>query len=1050
MRFQLGLLAIAVLPRLLTAQGVTTAAIQGRIVGADASPIAGASVRVINTLNGRRWEITTPSSGRYALEDVTIGGPYRIEVRAFGFAAEARDGIVLALGQRVIADFALQPAPIQLSPVTVTATASPVLNPSRTGPTEVISAAKISALPNLGRELVSLTLLSPQVAVSPSARFANEAITVAGQSRQLNGLQVDGGVNHDLYTGRTQPGLQTWPRPISLEAVEEIQVLVAPFDVRYGSFGGGLVNAVTRSGTNQLHGSAFGFLSDAALVGRNATGAAVGDFTASEFGGSIGGPIVRDRVHYFLSGYIYRRTIADTGPLVTDTAGGADLARVGIRYTSATRFQDILRNSYGLDPGMLGPYEGRAPAADVFGKTTVQLGTNSHLQLSHHYTDGERRTFIARQFGTYFLSSVGLRAPATRNASRLIWTSLLGGRWSNELIASYLRSSDACRPNVPYGLIRVRADQGMLVAGTGVQCPSWFAQGAFEVTENLTVGLGRHLLTLGAHAAALRFEDTQLTGGAGLWDFRNLDSLEAGRAFHYELTLPAPSRGRGIEFRAREIGLYAQDRWRPTRTLTLTAGLRIDVPFLPDAVPTNESLKATLGVDTGQLPSGSLLWSPRFGVNYDVRAEGRTFVRGGIGLFSGRPPYAWVASSYRDNGLQELFLSCDGAAVPQFDPVNQPTTCEGGAGPTQRLSFFDRDVRLPQRLKASLGVDHRLPADIVGTVDLLYTRARHQVYFSDANLLSPIGAAEGEGNRPLYGTISAAGFATPARRAALGQVVRASNRSGDHSTSVAVQLRRSFADRAEVSALYARTRSRDRMSVVNLLARPNLETTPLDGTLEDRRLRTSFFEIPQRVEANAALRLPYRVRLSLRYAGASGTPYTYTVRGDANADGIGGGTMTNDIVYVPRNRADISIDGNGPAAGFGTLAQQDSVYDNIIDPFIQREPCLRRQRGRILERNSCRNPWFGTLNARVTKAFPVVADQSLELTADVYNLFNLLNRDWGQYRVTTLEPGVPMLSLVGYDASAGRGIYRPQLPGFRQIQDFASRWQMELGVRYVF
>lgn len=1056
MRFPLGLLALAVWPQVLTAQGLTTAAIQGSVVDSGGSPIAGASVRVINTSNGRRWEITTPSSGRYALDGVAIGGPYRIEVRALGFVPEVRDGIVLALGQRVVSDFALQAAAVQLSPVTVTAAANPVLNPGRTGPAEVISAAKISELPNFGRDLVTLTLQSPQVAISPSVRFANEAVTIAGQSRQLNSFQVDGGVNYDLYTGRTQPGLQTWPRPISLETLEDIQVLVAPFDVRYGGFAGGLVNAVTKSGTNEIRGSMFGFLSNEALVGRNATGTTLGDFTAFEFGGSIGGPIVRDRMHYFFSADVYRRTIADAGPLITDTAAGADLARVGIRYSSATRFQDILRNTYALDPGTLGPYEGRAPAVDVFGKATAQLGTNSHLELSHHYTDGERRTFIVREFGVYRLSSVGQRVPATRNATRLVWSSVLGGRWSNELIASYLRSSDACLPNASYPLIRVRAvEGGMLVAGTNVTCPSSTAQGAFEITENITVGFAGHLFTLGAHAAALRFEDTQLQSGAGLWDFRHLDSLEAGRASHYERTLPGQARGHGIEFRAREIGLYVQDRWNPTRDVTLTAGLRFDVSFLPDAVSTNDELKSALGVDTGRLPSGRPLWSPRVGVNYDVRGDGRTFLRGGIGLFSGRLAYSWVASSYRDNGLQELFLSCDGAAVPQFDPISQPTSCGNGAGPTQRLSFFDRNVRFPQSLKASVGVDHRLPGDIVGTLDLIYTRAQHQLYFSDANLLSPMGAAHGEGNRPLYGTISAAGFATTARRTApgptaLGQVVRASDRSGDHSSSVAVQLRRRIADRGEVSALYARTRARDRMSVINFLSRPNLEATPLDGTLEDRRLTTALFEIPHRVEASASLRLPYRVRLSLRYAGASGTPYTYTVRGDANADGIGVGGMTNDIVYVPRNRADISIDANGTAAGFGTVAQQDSVYDNIIDPLIEREPCLRRQRGRLLERNSCRNPWFGTLNARVTKALRTVPGQSLELTADVYNVLNLLSRDWGQHRVTTLDGSLPMLFLAGYDASTGRGIYRPQLPGFRQIQDLASRWQVELGVRYSF
>ena len=1037
MKHSLPLLALAVLHRLLAAQGLTTAAIQGTVVGEDSSPIAGILVRVTNASNGRRWEITTPSSGRYVLEDVAIGGPYRVEVRALGFAPQTRAGMVLALGARLVADFTLQPAAIELAPVTVNATADPILNPSRTGPAEIVSAERIAALPNLGRDFVTLTVMSPQVAISPSTRFGTEGVTIGGQNRLLNGFQIDGGVNHDLYTGRMQPGLQTLPRPISLEAVEEIQVLVAPFDVRHSGFAGGLVNAVTKSGTNAIHGSVFGFLADGALVGRNLTGDDVGGFTVWQYGGTVGGPVARDRVHYFLSVDMHRRTIPDAGPLITDTVGGADTIAIGIRYASAKRFQDILRNTYGLDPGTLGPYEGRAPAADVFGKISVQLGTNSHLELSHHYTDGERRTFITRLFGTYFLSSVGQRVPATANASRLIWTSLLGGRWSNELIASYLRLSEACRPNVPYPLIRVPADRGLLVAGTAVTCPSSSGQDALEVTENLTVAFGAHIFTLGAHAEALRFEDHQLQGGAGLWNFRNLDSLEAGRAVHYERTLPGPSWGGGIEFRARQIGLYLQDRWHPARTLTLSAGLRVDMPFLPDAVATNQSLKAALGVDTGRLPSGNLLWSPRLGINYDVGGEGRTSLRGGIGLFSGRPAYTWIASSYRDDGLQQLFLSCDGAEVPPFDPLNQPSTCASGAGTTQRLSFFDGDVRFPQSLKASLGVDHRLPGDIVGTVDLLYTRTQHQLYFSDANLLSPVGVAQGEGNRPLYGTISAAGFATPARQEPVfGQVVRASNRSGDHTLSVAAQLRKHFADRAEVSALYAHTRARDRMSITTALARQNLETTPLDGTLEDRRFRTSHFEIPHRVELSAAFRLPYRVRLSLRYVGASGTAYTYTIRGDANADGIGNSTMLNDIAYVPRDSLDITLIN---PADWG-----------LLNRFIEDEPCLRRQRGRILARSSCRNPWFGTLNARLTKAFPTLSGQSLELTADVYNVLNLLNRQWGQSRVTTLDPGVPMLQLAGYDASVGRGIYRLQLPGLRQIQDLASRWQMELSVRYVF
>jgi hypothetical protein len=245
--------------------------------------------------------------------------------------------------------------------------------------------------------------------------------------------------------------------------------------------------------------------------------------------------------------------------------------------------------------------------------------------------------------------------------------------------------------------------------------------------------------------------------------------------------------------------------------------------------------------------------------------------------------------------------------------------------------------------------------------------------------------------------------------------VRASNRSGDYSVSIAAQLRKQFAAGAEVSGLYAFTRARDRMSIVNLLARPNLETTPVDGTFDGRRLRTSHFEIPHRVELNGTVRLPYQFRLSLRYAGASGTPYSYVLRGDANADGIGNATQLNDLVYVPRDSLDITL---AVPAEWGTLNQ-----------FIENEPCLRKQRGRLLARNSCRNPWFGVLSARVTKGFSTFAGQSLELTADLYNVLNLLDRDWGQSRVTTVEPSATMLSLAGYDAAAGRGIYRLQLPG---------------------
>jgi hypothetical protein len=1033
------LLALAGSPRLLDAQGVTTAAIQGSVLTEDGAPIDGATVRVTNTSDGRHWIVVTSASGRYLLEDVAIGGPYRIDVRALGFVDAARAGFTLVLGQRLIMDFTLRNVAVDLSPVTVTATADTLPLSVRFG-SEIISAGEIAALPNPSRDFLALTVLSPQVTASPSSRFApTGGISIGGQNRMFNNFQIDGGVNQDLYTGRL-PGREVLSRPISLEAIEQLQVLPLSFDVRHGAAAGGLVNSITKSGTNDVRGTLFATLANAALVGKSAGGEAMDDFTTWEYGGSIGGPIVRDRAHYFLSVDLQNRALPDPGPFIETGAARAD--------TEAVLFHQILENTYGLDAGTL-RLDMRVPTQDVFGKITFALGSNSHLEVSHHYVNGDRLGFMDRQTpNVYNLSSAGQNNPTTGNASRLIWASVVGGRWSSEFIGSYLDQRDGCVPNASFPLTVYSRNRGTpsVLAGSPVTCPSTFAQQALEITENLTAGFGAHVLTLGAHGELLHFNDQLLQTSAGLWSFEHLDSLASGQAYHYERSLPGPLRSGGLDFRARQISAYVQDRWAVRPGLTMTLGLRADVPILPDAIPTNQELKTSLGIDTGRLPRSLVMWSPRLGVTYDLGSAGRTVLRGGVGLFSGRVPYTWVGNSYRDDGTKELFLICDNAQVPKYDPINQPAACANGAGPRPRFSFFDQNAQLPQNLKLALGVDHRLPGAIVATLDGLYSQAVHAFYVTDANLRPPSGTATGEGGRPLYGTVRGP---TARYDTSFGQVIRVSNRGGDYSASISAELRKQFGDRGAASVLYSYSRAWDRMSLVNYPARANLEQTPLDGTLEDRRVRTSFFERPHRVVASATVRLPQRFMLSLLYAGASGSPFTYVVNGDANADGIGTGPLKNDIVYVPQDGADISLDGNGVTAGLGTQAEQDATYAEL-DQFIRSEPCLHGERGRIIERNSCRNSWFGTLSARFSKAVPAVRGHSLELMADVYNVLNLVNNQWGQYRATTLDPRIPLLALVGYDAARGRGVYRLALPNRNATQDIESRWQIVLSDRYAF
>ena len=1003
-------------------------------------PVRDAAVVAINTSNGQRWETTTGERGRYFLENVSVGGPYLIEARALGFRPRRTGGITLNLGQRYTADFVLVEAPIRLAEVTVTASVDPVINAGRTGPAQIISDSALTRLPLLGRNFLDLVLESPQ-----ATRTTVGGSLIGGQNNRANNIQVDGGVNNDLF-GREE--IPAGTHPVSIEALKQVQVLVAPFDVRQGSFTGGVINAVTESGTNQFHGSAFGYLQDERLVGKDAEGNRLAEFTTGQFGATLGGPIVRDRLHFFLATDIQRNVVPYDGPLIgSDTTGGADSAGVGVRYASALRFQEILQNTYAVNPGnFLDPVNGRNPTSSVFGKLTTQLGANSRVELSQSFVRGSLRGFfVPRGQGFYGLSSQDEDERGTSSATRLNWNAVLGGKFSNELVLGYLRIRGRCRPSADFPLILVAADSGTLQAGAGEFCPTRRTdQDAIELTDNLTFGLHSHRVTLGTHSELLHFLNTFFFGSSGVWAFGSLDSLEQGLPGFYTRNVPGPLRPEGprADFRVRQLGFYVQDQWSPAPRLTLTAGLRFDVPYFPDRPSHNPAVEQELGVDTREYPSGNLLWSPRVGFNYDVAGTASTSLRGGIGLFTGRPPYNLPANAYRNTGLEQLRVICFDEDSPAFtiDPAAQPTACRsGGAEPVPTVSFFEKGFKFPQTLKLALGVDRRLPGGIVGTFDFLYTRSVNQIYFTDANLLPPSGAV-GEGGRALYGVIDTeTGEATPSRRSpAFGPVVRQLNRSGDRSYSLSGQLQRQFGTGLSFNAGYTYSNTRDRVSNLVKVVIFTLAGTPLDGTLEDRRLSTSFFDVPHKLRLSGTVTLSHRVYFSLIYQGLSGAPYTYVVDGDVNGDGFGGpfGVEPNDVVYVPRDAGDISLEDPG---AFPEL-----------DEFIRNEKCLQRQRGRIMARNSCRNPWRTTLDARLSTTIPSLDGHSLEITADLFNLLNFLDGDWGRYRFTAFDQWLPLLSLAGFDAANGRGLYQLNLPERRIVDMDGSRWRMQLGARYAF
>jgi hypothetical protein len=1043
----------------LHAQGVTGAAIQGQVHGPDTTAIQDATILVTNTANGERWQTTSRGRGRYALEQLSVGGPYLIEVRAVGFAPVQRAGFLLHLGQRLTADFTLSPAIYQLPEIGVAVQVDPLINAGRTGPAQSISESTIARLPVPGRDFGQLALLSPQVVCTRPAvlTFGCGGLSIAGQPDRLNGLQIDGATNNDLFGSSLlgsigTPGQNLGARTLSVEAIKELQIIPANFDVRFGNVAGGVINAVTKSGSNRFEGSLTSYYSARGLVGTGADGTRGAPFENKEAGLTLGGPIIRDRLAFFVDAGIQRPVSPETAPLIRADSPD-NIERVGISYASTIRFRDILRDRYGVDAGDFGPLPSRLPAGNLLGKLTLQLGVNSRLEVSHNYAHGDLQVAMDRGFPFYPLTSRAFALPVTNNATRLTWTSSFAGRYSNELIAARLRESYHCSPASAFPAINVEAEARQLSAGSACQFRDFQNQNILELTDNLTFASGPHRFTVGTHDELIHLSSQRLLDyffGTG-WTFNSLDSLERGEPYSYIATLRDPARPSGplSDQRFTQLGAYAEDQWNPITRLTITAGLRMDVPFLSRKPVRNQALSTSeLHLDNTPTPSGNLLWSPRLSLNYDLTGDGSTLLRGGIGLFEGRPAYKWLEAVDVHTGQEVYFLDCTGeGVVPPFiiDAARQPATCGTELiRPAPLVNVFAPGFRYPRNLKVTLGGDHRLPWDMVGTIDLLYTRAIDQYDLVDLNLLPFSVVAAGEGDRAMYGTVDSLGQGRATRRSdAFGPVMQIRNARGNHAFSITAQLQKRFPNGTELGASYTYARSSDRLSASEDNTDGDLGGTPLNGTLEHPQITTASWEVPHRITLLATTNLPLGFRMSLFYEGLSGGPYTYTIEGDANADGFDG----NDIVYVPSRASpggDILL---GTRDDEGHLIPAPRVTYQKLDGFIDHESCLRTQRGRIMRRNSCHNPWAHHTNARFSKLFPTVRGQTLELSLELFNLLHLLNRDWG------VDQGVEhtsLLRLVGYDPEHGRGIYTVEIPGLR-IRDFdGSRWRMQLGAKYSF
>ncbi|MGH7485240.1 MAG: TonB-dependent receptor, partial [bacterium] len=517
-------------------------------------------------------------------------------------------------------------------------------------------------LPTLNRNFTDFVALTPQISTKGPGNSGG------GQNNRFNGIQIDGSVANDLFgLGSTgQPGGQAGAKQISLEAVKEYQVLLSPFDVRQGNFTGALVNAVTKTGSNELHGTAT-YANRSEKLERNVDYLRKAPFTVKQEGFWVGGPIIKDRLLFSVAPEWQQQSAPSSGPYIGQPAGLSP--KPPATQAGVDSLVQILTNQYGFaDPGNGGLVKNENPLANFFGRLDlINLPASSRLVARYNYVNAQQDIF-SRSSSRLNLSNNGYNFRSTTNSYLTQLFSSMDNGTNNEFLLGLTRIRDARITPIqaPFVVISRTTSQaggtGQMSAGTENSSQgNQLDQDIFEITDNFTIPMGSHRFTLGTKNEFFKVRNLFSQNSLGNFTFGTLDSLIANTPSSATLGIKLDNSDGAARFNARTLGFYAEDEWQATERLGMTFGLRLDMPGLTSSPGLNPDIQSALGINTTDVPRNIKQWSPRFGFNWDMTGDERNQLRGGSGVFVGRPAYVWLSNLFGNSGVNGYGnLSCNG------------------------------------------------------------------------------------------------------------------------------------------------------------------------------------------------------------------------------------------------------------------------------------------------------------------------------------------------------------------------------------------------------
>ncbi|MCW3118490.1 MAG: TonB-dependent receptor [Chitinophagaceae bacterium] len=1044
---------------------VTTATLSGIVKDSKGAGLSSVTVTVEYPDAGIKQTLITRSDGRFTVPNLRVGGPYRVTVNHVGYKEEVTDNIFLELGLNNSVEFLLQEKSIELGNVTVSSQ-SRIFDNKRTGASTNISNQQIKTLPTINRSADDYLRLTP----SASANY--NGISFAGRNGQYNNFSLDGAVfNNPFGLDAPTPGGQTNAQPISLDAIDQIQVNLAPYDVTQAGFTGAGINTVTKSGSNRFSGTAYVFYRNQSMTGKKVSKnkLVVPDLSQLQAGFTIGGAIKKNKLFYFLSFETEQRSDEASSYVAQNNSNAGKTNTSRVLESDLIAVSTILKNRFNYDTG---PYQGYTlDQTNYKWLAKIDWNINSVHKLSFTYNglDASKDkpahpSAIGRRgpdFTTLQFQNSGYEIVNKLNSFGAELKSNFKGNSANKLRVVYTTFKDKRNPfSAPFPVINIsKYGVRYIVAGhEPFSINNRLNQDAFQITNDFNAYFKNHTLTAGASFESFKFGNSfNLTGyGPTLFfdgDIQTFkDSVPVGGAYvfgAYPLDVDvnaakaaaAADKWTWYYLTVGQLSAYLQDEWQAGDRLKVTYGIRMDRPVYfkdkfkyvaPDGqtssptVPNNDPLTlfdadgkvVTNGVgkelDNTRLPTKKPLISPRVGFNWDVKGNKTIQVRGGSGLFTGRFPFVWLGNS-----------------------IGNP------------FSFFynvtDRNFKWPQVLRSNIGTDFRIPFGTIFTVDIAYTKDVNAMMVRNYKLGEPTGvlnSATGD-SRSVY---------LAANQGAANTYVFTNTRVG-HQFNLSFQAQQNFKKGLFIMAAYNFGIAKDASSISAEISSDAFDRNPILNNANKAIASNSLYGNKHRFFIAGSKKIEYgkekklATTVSIFSSWTSGNRFAYVYGGDINNDG----TSSNDLLYVPTD-AEIDNMAFAPLLDINGNIQNAIAQRQALKTFIGQDKYLNGLRGEYTTKYGGETPWYSELDLRILQDFVINKEnkQSLQLSLDFVNLGNLISSNWGIRKYATTAGYYQPLS-VTYNNNAPVYQFDPSLTHtFVDSPDLPSRWQMQIGLRYIF